>query len=260
LVAFQVNIRMNLSGLFKTKPAELSAEQKEQAEAENFLSKNVRHYLPSYLLSLDDEPFQPSTRLIEIALEASRKAFSLDLSSVAKPFYKELQVFMNTYPGEHYRLLAALMQVLQPKTVIEIGTYQGAGCMAMKSALPEGSRIYTYDIIPFDQIPGCGLTASDFDEKMEQRIVDLADPKQAESQMDILENTDFIFADAAKDGVMARAFIALFDRIRFKKPPIIMFDDIRFVNMTQIWREIRHPKLDVSSFGHWSGTGLVEWV
>jgi hypothetical protein len=95
---------------------------------------------------------------------------------------------------------------------------------------------------------------------MEQRIVDLADPKQAESQMDILENADFIFADAAKDGVMERELIALFDRVRFKKPPIIMFDDIRFVNMTQIWREIRHPKLDVSSFGHWSGTGLVEWV
>jgi predicted O-methyltransferase YrrM len=251
---------MNLSGFFKTKTAELSAEQKEQAEAENFLSKNVRHYLPAYLLSLDDEPFQPSARLIEIALEASRIAFSMDLSPVAKPFYKELQVFMNTYPGEHYRLLAALMQVLQPKTVIEIGTYQGAGCMAMKHTLPVGSRLYTYDIIPFDQIPGCGLTASDFDQQMEQRIVDLADPKQAESQMDILENADFIFADAAKDGVMERKFIALFDRVKFKKPPIIMFDDIRFVNMTQIWREIRHPKLDVSSFGHWSGTGLVEWV
>ncbi|HOY96177.1 MAG TPA: hypothetical protein PK509_10585 [Catalimonadaceae bacterium] len=250
---------MNLSGLFKTKTVELSAEQKEQAEAEIFLANHVRHYLPSYLLSLDDEPFQPSSRLIEIALDASRKAFSLDLSQVAAPFYKELQVFMNTYPGEHYRLLAALMDVLQPKTVIEIGTYQGAGCMAMKSALPEGSRIYTYDIIPFDQITGCGLTATDFDEKMEQRIIDLSDPKQAESQMDILENADFIFADAAKDGVMERAFIALFDRVKFKKPPIIMFDDIRFVNMTQIWREIRHPKMDISSFGHWSGTGLVEW-
>ncbi len=259
MVAFQVNIRMNLSGLFKTKTVELSAEQKEQAEAEIFLANHVRHYLPSYLLSLDDEPFQPSSRLIEIALDASRKAFSLDLSQVAAPFYKELQVFMNTYPGEHYRLLAALMDVLQPKTVIEIGTYQGAGCMAMKSALPEGSRIYTYDIIPFDQITGCGLTATDFDEKMEQRIIDLSDPKQAESQMDILENADFIFADAAKDGVMERAFIALFDRVKFKKPPIIMFDDIRFVNMTQIWREIRHPKMDISSFGHWSGTGLVEW-
>ncbi|MGH7312141.1 MAG: hypothetical protein ACREJV_03130 [Candidatus Rokuibacteriota bacterium] len=31
-------------------------------------------------------------------------------------------------------------------------------------------------------------------------------------------------------------------------------------NMLAIWREIRMPKLDVTSFGHWSGTGLVEWT
>lgn len=251
---------MSLFPLFKSAPAPPSVEEREQAEAEAFLAKRVRHYLPSYLMSLDDEPFQPSARLVEIGLEASKKAFATDLTAVSGRFFKELQTYINTYPGEHYKLLAALMVVLKPKIVIEIGTYQGAGCMAMKSALPDGSKIYTYDIIPFDQIHNCGLKATDFDEKMEQRIVDLADPKQAANQMDILENADFIFADAAKDGVMERAFITLFDRVKFKNRPIIMFDDIRFVNMTQIWREIRHPKLDISSFGHWSGTGLVEWV
>ena len=27
----------------------------------------------------------------------------------------------------------------------------------------------------------------------------------------------------------------------------------------RIWRAIARPKLDVTSFGHWTGTGLVEW-
>jgi predicted O-methyltransferase YrrM len=251
---------MSLFSFLKSAPETHDPEAKERQEIEAYLQKNVRHYLPSYLTSQDDEPFKPSQRLVDIGLEASKKAFNLDLSDAAKPFYKELQVFMNTYPGEHYKLLAALMDVMKPKTVLEIGTYQGAGCAAMKSHLPEGSKIYTYDIIPYDQIPNCGLKASDFDEKLEQRIVDLADPAQADTQMDILENVDFIFADAAKDGVMERAFIALFDRVKFKNKPIIMFDDIRFTIMTPIWREIKHPKLDISSFGHWSGTGLVEWV
>lgn len=232
----------------------------EEQQVEDYLKKNIRHYLPSYLVSQDDEPFKPNKRLMEVGIEASKIAFDTDLSELAKRFYPELQTYINTYPGEHYKLLFALMKVLKPKTVIEIGTYQGAGCMSMKSALPEGSKIYTYDIIPFHQIPNCGLKESDFDEKLEQRIVDLADPKQAENQMDILENVDFIFADAAKDGVMERAFIDLFDRVKFKNKPIIMFDDIRFTIMTPIWREIRHPKLDISSFGHWSGTGLAEWI
>ncbi len=251
---------MSLFSFLKSTNEAIDPVAKEVQEVENYLNQKVRHYLPSYLLSLDDEPFQPSQRLIEIGLEASKRAFSINLEPVSKAFYPELQTYINTYPGEHYKLLAALMDVIKPRTVLEIGTYQGAGCMAMKSALPAGSKIYTYDIIPYDQIPNCGLKASDFDEKLEQRIVDLADPKMAESQMDILENVDFIFADAAKDGVMERAFIALFDRVKFKNKPIIMFDDIRFTIMTPIWRDIKHPKLDISSFGHWSGTGLVEWV
>lgn len=38
-----------------------------------------------------------------------------------------------------------------------------------------------------------------------------------------------------------------------------LFDDIRVWNMLAIWRGIRRPKLDLTSFGHWSGTGLVDY-
>jgi hypothetical protein len=29
--------------------------------------------------------------------------------------------------------------------------------------------------------------------------------------------------------------------------------------MLDIWYNLDKPKLDLTSFGHWSGTGLVEW-
>ena len=38
-----------------------------------------------------------------------------------------------------------------------------------------------------------------------------------------------------------------------------MFDDIRLLNMIEQWRALPRPKLDLTSFGHWSGTGLVDW-
>jgi hypothetical protein len=38
-----------------------------------------------------------------------------------------------------------------------------------------------------------------------------------------------------------------------------MFDDTRVLNMIEIWRRLNRPKLDLTSFGHWSGTGLVDW-
>jgi len=39
----------------------------------------------------------------------------------------------------------------------------------------------------------------------------------------------------------------------------VLFDDIRLWNMLDIWRSIDFPKLDLTSFGHWSGTGVVQW-
>jgi hypothetical protein len=39
---------------------------------------------------------------------------------------------------------------------------------------------------------------------------------------------------------------------------LLILDDIRFTNMIPLWRAISSPKLDLSSFGHWSGTGLVD--
>ena len=28
--------------------------------------------------------------------------------------------------------------------------------------------------------------------------------------------------------------------------------------MTSLWRSINSPKIDATSFGHWSGTGIVD--
>jgi len=48
--------------------------------------------------------------------------------------------------------------------------------------------------------------------------------------------------------------------VRFAAPPLIIMDDIRVWNMLAIWRRIDRPKLDLTSFGHWTGTGLVDWT
>jgi hypothetical protein len=50
-----------------------------------------------------------------------------------------------------------------------------------------------------------------------------------------------------------------FETVAFANAPLIAFDDIRVWNMLKTWRRIRRPKLDLTSFGHWTGTGLVEW-
>lgn len=224
------------------------------------LNFNARHSLPSYILSQDDEKFQPNKRLIELGLNAARRALEIELSSVAELFPYDTAQFINVWPGEHYRLLAAIVEKLEPNLVIEIGTATGASCLSMKKYIPENGKIITYDVVPWDQYPGTGLKKSDFDSQLEQRIIDLTNAKKAISQYELLKEADMIFVDAAKDGVMEQLFCDLFDSIPFNKNPIIVFDDIKVINMLKIWRNIKHPKLDLTSFGHWSGTGLVEWL
>jgi len=65
--------------------------------------------------------------------------------------------------------------------------------------------------------------------------------------------------DAAKDGRTEKVLLELFETLRFRTPPIVVFDDIRLWNMVGIWRSVSRPKLDATSFGHWSGTGLIDW-
>jgi hypothetical protein len=51
-----------------------------------------------------------------------------------------------------------------------------------------------------------------------------------------------------------------FEAVGLQREPVVMFDDIRLWNMLPFWQEIDRPKLDLTSFGHWSGTGLVDYA
>ena len=74
----------------------------------------------------------------------------------------------------------------------------------------------------------------------------------------MLEKADLVFVDGPKDGVFEPKIFALLSQVRFKPGTIMFVDDIRFENMVLVWESIPFPKLDLTGFGHWSGTGFVE--
>ena len=226
----------------------------------DFNRRLARHTIPTLALSKDDELYQPTPDIIDLALTAIHGAKNIDLSDLAGRFDTEGATYLELWPGEHYKLLASFIKELQPKLVIEIGTATGASALALKKHLPFDSKIVTYDIIPWNEYPGSGLQKNDFDNRMEQRIVDLSNPVLADTQKDTIAKADIIFVDAAKDGQMEYFFCDFFDSISFESnSPVILFDDIQMPVMLELWRSIKHPKLDITSFGHWSGTGLVLW-
>lgn len=219
----------------------------------------ARHAEYSMLYSADDDLHGPTLRLLDVALAAASAARGADMTAVSARMPPGIR-YAEVWPGEHYKLLAGLMQTLKPRSVIEIGTATGLSAFAMKQFMPKGATLATFDVIPWREYPGTVLTDQDFaDGTLHQHLHDLQDPAQVQQHRELLENADFIFIDAAKDGVMEQRFIDNLLPLRYAKGPIVMFDDIRVWNMLRIWRQLPRAKLDLTSFGHWSGTGLVDW-
>jgi len=211
----------------------------------------------SAAFSLEDSPGQPNSRLIALALSSVRRAQDVELKLLME---RKAPAYAHLWPGEHYKLLNALVQETKPRLILEIGTYTGLSALAMLAALPPEGRLVTVDIIPWQQIPGSFLRPSDFESgKLQQLVCDLGRHEVAEQHSNLLRNGDFFLVDASKDGDFEYRLMEQLKLVGLKPGALVVFDDIRFWNMLKLWREITQPKLDLSSFGHWSGTGLVDW-
>ena len=217
------------------------------------------HIEYSTIASLDDEFARPNERLIDLSLAAINHARKIDLSSICKrmtaPSY-----YPEVWPGEHYKLLAALVRELRPRRVIEIGTFTGLGSLSLLSEMNDECELITVDIVPWEEIPGAVLRKSDFEaHRFRQIIGDLASASFFESFVDVLSECDLLFIDGPKNVVFEKALLKNLETISLPKEALLLIDDIRLWNMLKIWREIARPKLDLTSFGHWSGTGIVDW-
>ncbi len=224
---------------------------------------SARHMEYSMLYSEDDSLSRPNTRLINLSIEAIIQAQSdTSLADVSKrlsgrfPFPDDI---VSLWPGEHYKLLASLVQVLKPALVVEIGTAEGLSALSMLKYLPSDGRIITFDIVPWAEYPRSCLNQEDFlDGRLSQIIDDLGEREVFARHKRLLERADLVFIDAAKDGALEQKLVANFQSLSYESKPIIVFDDIRLWNMLAVWRELPWPKLDLTSFGHWCGTGICE--
>lgn len=166
---------------------------------------------------------------------------------------------LDMWPGEHYRLLAAAVKLYCPKTVIEIGTYTGLSYLALAQRLSVENKIVTFDVVPYNEFANSVLTSDDFiDGKRIQIIGDLSDKIFFGENAALFEECDLLFMDGPKDGRFEYRLWELLRRY-LKKDCLVIVDDIRLMNMLNFWRLISVPKLDLISFGHFTGTGILWW-
>ncbi|MBP2303084.1 hypothetical protein [Azospirillum picis] len=202
---------------------------------------------------------QPTDRLYELALASVARARNISLNIYDGRASFEPK-FFEIWPGEHYRFLAGMIAELKPRRLVEIGTGTGMGVLAMLSTMEPGATLQTLDIIPWKDLRDSWLREDDFTNgQLIQHVCDVKSPDFLDRFSEVLAQADFVFVDGPKDGVTEDILLSYIDRIKFLCSPIFFFDDTRVINMAKTWHAIRRPKLDLTAFGHWSGSGLVDW-
>ena len=203
-----------------------------------------------------DDATQDAGELIELAAKAAIRAAKISISDAHLPVDSR---FYNVFPGEHYRILAGLVELLEPKRIVEIGTYTGMSSRIFLDYSPVDSKLHTFDILDWRQFD-THLSNADFKSgKIVQRLCDLSVKSSFQDSFSLLNDADIIFCDGPKDGAFEYKLLNLMSACQFsQKKRFLLLDDIRLINMTPLWRSVSSPKFDLTSLGHWSGTGIVD--
>jgi len=214
--------------------------------------ESPRHVITSEFFSLDDDPSTQSFVDYEYVLNALNHACFTRI----EPDFE----YANIFPGEHYRLLSGLIKTLNPNLCVDIGTYRGCSARVMLDNLGDQCQVFTFDIEDYKNFDWTVLKDSDLDDG---RLVfvreDLAEESVFDRRRALLDEADFIMLDGPKNDVFEEIFLTELSKAPLtEKQRWLFIDDIRFPNMQKLWRRIQSPKIDLSSFGHFSGTGLVK--
>ena len=216
----------------------------------------IRDVRPSLIYSLEESEI--SDDLVLIATEAIKRASKIKLGCGKKNLSDSK--FLNEFPGEHYRILSSIVNVTNAREVIEIGTYTGLGTLSIKEGFANSGKISTFDLVAWNKLNlDSHFIDEDFREgSIEQIIGDLSDNNFFEKNFNKLNNANIIFMDAPKDDNFEYKMMRLFLKLDKKKGKLLILDDIKFINMIDLWRSVKSPKIDLSSFGHWTGTGVID--
>lgn len=195
----------------------------------------------SMIVSTNDLSPQPTEELLDLLLRAGRRAWTVNLDHIARQIALPIQAtLVRTWPGEHYRFLPAVVEAYGAQHVLEIGAAQGHSAAAIADGLDDDGTVTTYDITPMQEFEY---------PKVDYRIGDLCDPDFRATQADVLERADVIFIDSVLE---ALKLLPLFEN----RKRLVILDDVRMMSVIKHWRALPYPKIDATSFGHWSGTGL----
>ena len=158
--------------------------------------------------------------------------------------------FSNPAGFQHYRFLAYLSSIFNDITIADVGTSSGGSALAL--AANKTNKVYSLDRV------NCRGNAPTEIENVKFVVDDFHKPEI----MDEITKASLISLDIQHEGPDEIYFYN--ELINRKWQGILIVDDIHLnPAMVDFWNGIRHPKFDITKYGHGdnnSGTGIVSFI
>lgn len=159
---------------------------------------------------------------------------------------------LNTNGCCYYQWSPCLVDVLNPKQIVELGGAMGAWDLMVLQDLPEDAHLWSITL------PEGGLEFSYIKDNYTNFHPVLGDDlnlKNWPKELD-LSKTDLWFFDAEHTAEQLQAEIDLYSPF-FKKGAVVLFDDIRMPELWPIWENLPYDKYENTNPCHYSGFGLM---
>lgn len=169
---------------------------------------------------------------------------SLDMESGLEHLSTYQNYFTLPSGQEHYRLVRYLASQID-SNVVEVGTHAGSSAIAM--SLDTKHTILTYDIVE--------MKGKNYD-YIKNIIFRLTEYQNDSEYLEFILNSKMIFIDAPHNGLFERELYAWLKEKQYKG--MTVWDDIHLnEDMKSFWNDVDLPKLDITKYGHITGTGVI---
>ena len=177
------------------------------------------------------------------------------INQVKFPMYRsfmdreEYQYIFAESGTDHYKLLAFLSSLFQDSVICDLGTNRGLSAIALASP---SNKVYSYDIVDKSSAE---LKQSSKNINCEFLLRNCLD---SPTDRDRLLSSAIIMLDTDHDGAFEKELYSFLKHNGYKG--ILLLDDIHLnLAMKDFWNSIEEPKWDITSYGHFSGTGFVSF-
>lgn len=191
-----------------------------------------------------------------------RQIADVDLEDVRCRMAWHANAAFVTARREHYRLCRFLASHFPGALILDVGTYLGASALSL--SLPNhGNTVVSFDVVDHMPPPPT-VCARDAAPDIELRIQDVTDEDNRGVLPALLADArgvPIVMLDVNHDGVAEREVYRILCESTPRFRGLLVVDDIHLNDaMRAFWSDdisSDHKKLDVTRFGHWSGTGIV---